>query len=378
MVLERCPGHDLRSLLAEKGAFDPGEATDLLIQVLEVLEEAHAGGIVHGDVRAGHVLRSDTGKVKVLGLGMAVAFADVIDLLSGPVTRQARYASPEQSRGADPEARSDVYAVGVLAYALLSGELPFSARNAMELVRKHRQEAPPALAGDLPGGLDFIVQKALAKSPEARYQTAQEMRQALEVLGIAVRGPRTESVTAAETVEPAVRPEEFFDKLIGTKIDDEFLVLERIGQGGMGAVFRARSELLGNEVALKVIHPDLANRAVARERFLREARAALESPLRLISMRSRTISVAECGSCLQRTTRATRDAQTRLLPYGSVSTTTTALASLPSKSCASRARPNIRRPSRRLIRIKAIRGPTSSSQRSRERDGSKTIQHCSG
>jgi serine/threonine-protein kinase len=281
LVREPWTGDGLDRLLAEEGPLEPARAVAVLTEVLEALEVVHGAGLVQRDLRPRRLRVDRSGRVKLLGVGLGPALEDEEELLTGPATGRVSYASPEETAGDPLDGRSDLYAVGVLAYELLTGQVPFQARNALELVRKHRQEPPPALASlrpGLPGCLEPVIGRALAKAPEARPRSARELLDELAALPLAGARSRQETATRDEGrgTRPAGGREAFYDELVGSTLDGEYRVLEKLGEGGMGGVFRARSELLGHEVAVKVIHPDKAGQRTARERFLREARAALE------------------------------------------------------------------------------------------------------
>ena len=289
VVRDLAAGATLARLLADGGPLEAGRGVGVLADVLAALEAAHEAGVLHGDIRPECVVVGSGGRARLDGLGLAAALEDAAEVLGGSGAAGVRYAAPERSSGTgDADARADLYSVGAVAFELLTGSPPFSARNALELVRLHRQEPPPALASvrpELPGCLEGVVRRALAKEPGARFPSARAFREALEAL------PVRRSPSSQETVDIAVdtgagddarRPTRaaggggLFDDLVGTVLDGQYRILEKLGEGGMGAVFRARSELLGNEVAVKVIRGDLAGESVKRERFLREARAALE------------------------------------------------------------------------------------------------------
>jgi serine/threonine protein kinase len=271
-------GRSLDEILEERGPLEAGEAVELLVGILDVLIHAHGHGIVHGDLRPRYLRIAPSGAVRVQGFGLAGALTQSDDLLSGSVSERVIYAAPEQSRADDADRRADLYSLGVVAFEMLTGKPPFTAPSALALVRMHRQETPPSMTsshGQLPAGLESVIKQALAKSPDARHQTASELKKALESLSLTTRRKDDLTTENHPPLAGAVASD-FFDTLIGQTIDGEFKVLDKLGQGGMGAVYRARSELLGNDVALKVIHPDLAGHGSARERFLREARVALE------------------------------------------------------------------------------------------------------
>jgi eukaryotic-like serine/threonine-protein kinase len=182
MVMEYVRGHNVREVLAEAGRMEPAQAAVVLLQVLSALEHAHRQGIVHRDVKPENILLTTEGVAKVADFGLARAYSDMKSTQSGMVTGTVQYLAPEQIRGQPAEPRTDVYAVGVVGYELLTGHAPFSGETSMSIAYQHlsdRIQAPSELAPTVPETLDRIVLHATEKAPEDRPQAAQEMRQEL-------------------------------------------------------------------------------------------------------------------------------------------------------------------------------------------------------
>lgn len=183
IVLELVRGRPLRELTTEPMAV--GRATALLGQILSGLDCAHRAQVVHADLKADNVLitQSLTGDVlaKIVDFGAARFIARRRAERATTVCGTPEYLAPEAISGDEPSPLCDVYAAGVLLYELLAGHLPFTGAG-IEVMEKHLLEAPPPLAEarpDLPEALVAVVERAMAKRPEERFQSADEMRTAL-------------------------------------------------------------------------------------------------------------------------------------------------------------------------------------------------------
>lgn len=183
IVMEIVDGRSLRDVLKSEGALLSRRATEIAAETAAALSVAHSAGLVHRDVKPGNILLAKDGTVKVTDFGIARAWDDSQELTrTGAVMGTATYFSPEQAQGASADERSDVYALGVVLYEMLTGRPPFMGDSPMSVAFQHvSTEAPPpsSLNPDVPESLDGVVAKALRKDPSARYQTAEEMRQDL-------------------------------------------------------------------------------------------------------------------------------------------------------------------------------------------------------
>src|ERR687885_925212 len=174
IVMEFVDGESCAEILRERGHLPPEEAVDILTQACRGLDYAHRNGVVHRDVKPGNLLRSRDNAVKLADFGIAKA-AEQSDITKvGSVLGTAAYLSPEQARGEPAGPGSDLYALGVVAYQLMAGRLPYEAASLTDLARL--QSTPPPrldeLAPDVPPALATAVLHALASDPEERYADA--------------------------------------------------------------------------------------------------------------------------------------------------------------------------------------------------------------
>ncbi len=195
LVMEFLDGEDLASRLKSLGRMPDAEALSVAYQLTEGLATMHEAGIIHRDLKPANVFLSkgahgrDT--VKILDFGVSKFASQPNDSLhmtaTGAVMGTPLYMSPEQARGAkDIDARSDLYAVGVVLYKAVTGKLPFRGDNFNEILFKIALEIPPPvmeLAPDVDPAFAAIIERAMAKDPTDRYQTARELNQALYALG---------------------------------------------------------------------------------------------------------------------------------------------------------------------------------------------------
>ncbi|MFJ9612758.1 Stk1 family PASTA domain-containing Ser/Thr kinase [Streptomyces noursei] len=185
IVMEYVDGSTLRELLHSGRKLLPERSLEMTIGVLQALEYSHRAGIVHRDIKPANVMLTRTGQVKVMDFGIARAMGDAGMTMTqtAAVIGTAQYLSPEQAKGEQVDARSDLYSTGCLLYELLTVRPPFVGDSPVAVAYQHvREEPQPPSTFDpeISPEMDAIVLKALVKDPDYRYQSADEMRADIE------------------------------------------------------------------------------------------------------------------------------------------------------------------------------------------------------
>ena len=194
MVMEYVHGRSVREVLNARGALAPGQAAAVLDQTLAALDHAHAKGIVHRDLKPENILITTEGVVKLTDMGLARAFADAKSTRAGAVTGTVQYLAPEQIRGEPADPRSDLYALGIVGYELLTNRVPFTGETPMAIAYKHlsdRVPAPSEHATGVPDELDAFIASATDPVRELRPESALAMRRDLGTISPTLGRART-------------------------------------------------------------------------------------------------------------------------------------------------------------------------------------------
>lgn len=218
IVFEFVPGETvqerLKRLRETNRQMDIGDTTRLIAQTADGLHYAHNKGLIHRDIKPANIMINVQNAPIVMDFGIAKIMGGTLHTATGAVLGTARYMSPEQIKGEQIDPRTDIYSLGVTMFEMLGGRPPFNADSAMTLMMMHVTDPVPDLRdlrGDLPEGLMAVVNKALAKDPARRFQTAAEFAAAL-------RDPTRETVSDATVVETPAAP----------RTDPEMTVLEPV------------------------------------------------------------------------------------------------------------------------------------------------------
>jgi eukaryotic-like serine/threonine-protein kinase len=199
IVMEHVDGQSCAELLRDEGHLEVRQAVDYLSQACKGLEYAHRNGVIHRDVKPGNLLVSDTGQVKLADFGIARAVDQSSITQAGSVLGTAAYLAPEQARGEEAGPRADIYSLGVVAYQLLSGRLPYEAVSLSELTLKQQREAPDRLDEvnpQVPRELAQAVGMALSIDQESRPPDAIVFAEAL-ANGLQGRAPPSATAPTA-------------------------------------------------------------------------------------------------------------------------------------------------------------------------------------
>jgi serine/threonine protein kinase len=186
IVMEYVDGKDLKSLIRETEPIQIHQALDLMIQICEGVGYAHRAGLVHCDLKPQNILVSPDGRAKVTDFGISLALAAINpEERTDVVWGSPKYFAPEQAAGTAPSPSSDVYALGIILYEMVTGKLPFEAETADILAKLHQTTPPPlprSINEEISPTLESILLKVLSKEPSARYRTADQLGRVLKTL----------------------------------------------------------------------------------------------------------------------------------------------------------------------------------------------------
>ncbi len=213
IAMEVIEGRSLKEIIRTSGRLRPAQAIAYARQILSALKVAHRNGIIHRDIKPHNILVGPEERLKVTDFGIARAGVSQMTE-TGSIIGTAQYLSPEQARGAQVTAASDVYSVGIVLYEMLTGTVPFTGDTPVEIAMKHVGETPhppSAIAPGIPADLDRVVLRALAKNPADRYESAADFDSDLSLIeaGLPIARETTEAATAilASTAPPAASTE---------------------------------------------------------------------------------------------------------------------------------------------------------------------------
>jgi len=219
MVMEFVRGETLDSLIRRSGAMPCDRAITLLCQALEGIDHAHRMGIVHRDIKPANMMLTETGTLKVMDFGIARVLGTSRMTKQGNIVGTIEYMSPEQVRGQETDARSDIYSLGILLYEMVTGRVPFSSDSEYDLMKMQIEDAPPpprVFSDQIPQGVEQAIMRSLAKRSEARFQGAAEFRNVLlSAIGMPVAPTRVIGTLPLASPSGTPSPVPFADQSIG-------------------------------------------------------------------------------------------------------------------------------------------------------------------
>ncbi|HJS47573.1 MAG TPA: serine/threonine-protein kinase, partial [Gemmatimonadales bacterium] len=213
-VMPFVSGESLRAHIEQRGPLPVAEVVRLLREVVSALGRAHKAGIVHRDIKPENILLEDRHAL-VTDFGVAKAVSEATrhsgDTSIGFTLGTPAYMAPEQAAADEIDHRADLYAVGIVAYEMLTAALPFDARTPQQMIAAHLAKPPAPLRTkrpDVPQAVEAVVMRCLAKEPDERWQTADELLEALEALptGSALRPALPDPPTLELPASPAAQP----------------------------------------------------------------------------------------------------------------------------------------------------------------------------
>jgi serine/threonine-protein kinase len=208
MVLEYVRGETLDTILQKRGALPAEEAIPVFCQVLDGINHAHEFGIVHRDIKPANVMLTENGKLKVLDFGIARLLGSARMTRAGNIIGTLEYMAPEQVKGGETDARSDIYSLGMMLYEVLTGKTPFDTENEFELMKLQTETMPVPpreVNPDIPEEVEAAIMQAIDKDPELRFQTAGDFLQELLDAGFSTTGTMR-GITGMHRMRPNSKP----------------------------------------------------------------------------------------------------------------------------------------------------------------------------
>ena len=178
IVMEYIKGMTLKQLIKKRGALTLSECIDIMLQLTDGVDHAHASYIIHRDLKPQNIMIQDNGEIKITDFGIAMALNNTQLTQTNSVMGSVHYLPPEQASGKGATVKSDIYSMGIMLFELLTGNLPFKGDNAVEIAFKQIKDDIPSVREinpSIPQALENVVLRATAKNPKNRYASSKEM-----------------------------------------------------------------------------------------------------------------------------------------------------------------------------------------------------------
>ncbi len=292
LVMSHIDGRVLGDVLVDTPTFPAKRAVAIARQLCGALGAVHAACYVYLDLKPTNIFicktQEGSEQVKLFDVDMAMRIGSTNPRSTASGAKQLlgtpEYWSPEQSCGAALEVQSDIYSLGILLYELLSGKLPFVSQTYSDIIEAHVHRKAPELtspSGPLPLALKKIVSRCLAKDPDDRFDNTMDLEEALSKIKFeeedkvspAAHAQLPMSANVGLSASLAIETTKSEGLAPGTVVGS-YRLIEMLGQGGMGFVYRAEHTRISRKVAIKMLRPEFASNPKAVERFFSEAKAA--------------------------------------------------------------------------------------------------------
>lgn len=256
IVMEYIEGINLKEYIEQKNLLSPEEAISIALMICDALAQAHEKGLIHRDIKPHNIMLTRDGIAKVADFGIARAANTATITFGGDMVGSVHYVSPEQARGEPVDSTSDIYSLGCVLYEMVTGRVPFDATSPVTVALKHIHERPipPSVVNNqVPGSLEEVIMIAMEKKPAYRYQTAMEMRQALNdaLYGQENKLARKKRKHDRTIVLPAVGGDEYGVARKKKIRPIGIIAIAAIFIGlALGLAFSMRDNLFGKEVAV--------------------------------------------------------------------------------------------------------------------------------
>lgn len=263
LTMELVEGVDLHRLIRERGKLPVDEAAGLFRQALEGLQAAHNEGVVHRDLKPHNIMVDGQGRACLMDFGIASSAETSGMTKTGVLMGTPHYMAPEQALGRKADARSDLFAMGVIFFEMLTGRPPYQATSSIQTLIKRTTDPAPSVRefeAEIPEHIAGIVARCLEMDPDRRYATAGEILADLGAQQVSSGGQTRFSTGAFCLLQLAP----------GTMFGARYRIERHLGDGGMGSVYKAWDLELDRAVALKLVRPELASKPESFEKLKQE------------------------------------------------------------------------------------------------------------